>query len=603
MIRMKRMACLLLVVIFLIGTVSCTGGENPVTESTAGTTTAVTTTAKQTTKGTTTTQATTTQAVTTAIENPLAEHLEISWLVNNCLSYVEGRWDELELEERFNVDFKVWNIDNHVTEQIVMMIAAGDFPNFAMLQYWDTGLLWDSKLIRSVKKDMIVKNIPTLASYMDEEPFSWDMGKIPGTEDEYYGILRTTPQDTFPWMYNTFRLDWLENMGYSFDDMTPIDSKGQIFITNRQFSFEEMNELYEAFTLDDPDGNGEDDTYARLFNDSAEHDGELTGLWDYIPATKFIYKDPTTGDYVDFRAYTGMRDFWDWITDQLDKGYVKQAPYAEYNTLLTVPNVGNLHIQAFALCSAMDAHQVAPPNPLLRDYPDVRLLIMPPCQGPDGVGNMYIRQFTKWNNTLCYIGAETSDAQLARLLQILEYTSFDQVMRYTKGIENVHYTWEGEPLKSRLIMTDPAKVPVKYAGVGSAFTNIFCPGAFTTTMYPYLGLGFRWENKVLEEYWRANEWFEQYGMVPEKNVDWTLLGVEMQERYNQINQEVASSVNTIYNEFKARVFQGQVGDMRAEWSEYINALYNAGYQQFVDMFNDDAWPLTTELYKGSRWVK
>ena len=43
--------------------------------------------------------------------------------------------------------------------------------------------------------------------------------------------------------------------------------------------------------------------------------------------------------------------------------------------------------------------------------------------------------------------------------------------------------------------------------------------------------------------------------------------------------------------------------MRAEWSEYINALYNAGYQQFVDMFNDDAWPLTTELYKGSRWVK
>ena len=42
------------------------------------------------------------------------------------------------MEEKFNVDFKVWNIDNHNDEQIVMMLAAGDFPNFAMLQYWNT---------------------------------------------------------------------------------------------------------------------------------------------------------------------------------------------------------------------------------------------------------------------------------------------------------------------------------------------------------------------------------------------------------------------------------------------------------------------------------
>ncbi|HBN82271.1 MAG TPA: hypothetical protein DDZ89_00320, partial [Clostridiales bacterium] len=225
--RMKGATCILLVIILLVGMMGCTRGENVTPDVTTGSTTAAVTTTKQVTQG-----VTTTQAVTTEVENFLAEHLEISWIVGDCLQYEEGRWDELELEERFNVDLKVWNIDNRDVEQITMMLAAGDFPNFAALQYWNTNLLWESKLIRTVKKDMIVQNIPTLARYMDEEPFSWDMGKVPETEDEYFGILRTTPQDTFPWMHTTFRLDWLENLGYEFDDITPIDSKGQIFITN-----------------------------------------------------------------------------------------------------------------------------------------------------------------------------------------------------------------------------------------------------------------------------------------------------------------------------------------------------------------------------------
>lgn len=601
--REKSLTCVLLVAIFLFGLIGCSrGGKTSEEQTTIGITASVTA-KSETTKPTTTQQTETTKEIMTVVENPLAEKFEISWLVSNCLNYQEGRWDELELEEKFNVDFDVWNIDNHNMEQIVMMLAAGDFPNFAMLQYWDTGFLFDSKLIRTVNKDMIIMNIPTLAKYMNEEPFSWDMGRVPDTDDEYFGILRTTPQDTFPWSYSMFRLDWLENLGYEFDDLHPIDSQGQIFISNRQFSFEELNEIYESFTLDDPDNNGEDDTYATLYTDTAEWEGDLTGMWDYIPAVKFIYEDTASGDYVDFRGYTGMRDFWEWITGMLDKGYIRQAPFADYNTLLALPNVGHLNPPAFAVRSAMEAHQVSPPNTVLRDNPDITMVITPPAQGPSGEGNMYIRQFTKWNGTLCYIGAETTDPKLARILQILEYTCFgDQVMRYTKGIEGVHYTWEGEPLKSRLIMTDPTKIPAKYTS-GTTFTGIFSPGAFTTTMYPYLGLGFRWENYVLEEYWRANQWFEKYGMVPKKSTDWIMIGLDFQEKYNNVNKEVAGNINAVYNDFKKRVFEGQIGDMKTEWSQYINALYAAGYDKLVEIFNDENWPLTTELYKGSRWVK
>ena len=92
-------------------------------------------------------------------------------------------------------------------------------------------------------------------------------------------------------------------------------------------------------------------------------------------------------------------------------------------------------------------------------------------------------------------------------------------------------------------------------------------------------------------------------MVPAKNVDWGVLGLDLQEKYNKVNQEVSGGVNTVYNEFKQRVFQGQVADMKSEWSQYIDALYAAGYDKLVEIYGSDEWPLTTELYKGSRWVK
>jgi hypothetical protein len=195
MIRFRRITCVLLVVLLLGTLIGCSGEEISSEETTTSTASTISATEQK----TTTTQATTTtkaEATTTEIENPFAERFEISWLTANCLHYVEGRWDELELEEKFNVDLKVWNIDNHNTEQIVMMLAAGEFPNFAQLQYWDTGFLYDSKLIRTVKRDMLYKYIPTLARYLDEEPFAWNLRKVTDTEDEYYGILWSTPQDT-----------------------------------------------------------------------------------------------------------------------------------------------------------------------------------------------------------------------------------------------------------------------------------------------------------------------------------------------------------------------------------------------------------------------
>ena len=65
--------------------------------------------------------------VTTAQEeDPFKEFYEISWLVQYTKDYEEGRWDELELEQKFNIDLKVWNVDYDNAEELTLMVSAGD---------------------------------------------------------------------------------------------------------------------------------------------------------------------------------------------------------------------------------------------------------------------------------------------------------------------------------------------------------------------------------------------------------------------------------------------------------------------------------------------
>lgn len=121
---MKKLS-IVLAFVMLVSFVACSSQS----EAPAQTTTGAITTKAQTSAVTTTAAATTTTTkadATTEVQNPFAEKMTINWLVGTYSShlYEEGRWDELELEEKFNVDIKMWNIlvDSNNMEQVQMML-------------------------------------------------------------------------------------------------------------------------------------------------------------------------------------------------------------------------------------------------------------------------------------------------------------------------------------------------------------------------------------------------------------------------------------------------------------------------------------------------
>jgi AraC-like DNA-binding protein len=126
--RLLCLICLLVVISMLVSLIGCSQSaeKEPVASDTT-TTKAQTTTSKP---ATTTTAAQTTTTTAAPEPNPLETFYEITWLTQLNADWREGRWDELELEELFNVDLQVWAEDGRNTERMAQLVAAGDIPDY-----------------------------------------------------------------------------------------------------------------------------------------------------------------------------------------------------------------------------------------------------------------------------------------------------------------------------------------------------------------------------------------------------------------------------------------------------------------------------------------
>ncbi|NLY96694.1 MAG: hypothetical protein GX082_04575 [Clostridiaceae bacterium] len=561
-----------------------------VTTTTPGTTTKSSETTKS--AGTTTTTSTTTTVTTEA--NPLGEFYEISWLVRFTQNYEEGRWDELELEELFNVDIKVWNIDANNDNEMMMMYAAGDVPDF----YWCTGRVkenYEQGLNRSIPKKMIREFAPVFYNMVDQYEGGWSKLAINGNEEEQYGINRMDVYFLMPYTVPVFRLDWLENLGFSLDNLASIDSNNRYFITDRQFTFSEINEIYRALTEDDPDGNGEDDTYALVFTPSHWFNASLMSSFGFVDDSRYLYYDKVTGNYVQYFAFEGYKRYLNWVTDLLEKGYIRELPGQEdwFNEYLAASGTGKVGCLAGMLDGFnrvdYDFFSTYPPNTVHDSDPDALFVVTPPHQTEDGTGRYKGYGDSPFIDGYAYtFGAGVDDGKAERILRIINYINEnpDVKFRFDNGIEGVHYKWSGKPFKSPLIVTPIDKVPRKYPH--GANMRIF--GTADIYFDLYQKFNYSATHIMMFDYWKEKDLY-RYALVPDKWISSLDVPDEIYDAYSDKSNEVMSGINSLVSDFYNRAFRGQISNIDNEWQQYIDTLYNAGYDDLVEYFNDEKWPM------------
>ncbi|HBN83341.1 MAG TPA: hypothetical protein DDZ89_05800 [Clostridiales bacterium] len=244
---MKKFLVFLVVISILMSFVACKGSEgNP--------------------------DITTVPGATTTEVNPFEEFMEITWLAQLNADYQDGRWDELELEEVFNVDLQVWAMDSRQGEQMASLVAAGEIPDYFFMPTAPRQPLdmYNEKLIRSIPLSYFRDYVPGYYEVLEQQPIGFSYNLIPGTTDEYLGFTQVDMRScTYFYDSTCINLDWLESVGYTIDNLQEATQSAEdykeyndnIYFAEGGFTFDEMNDIMKKFTEDDPDGNGEDDTY------------------------------------------------------------------------------------------------------------------------------------------------------------------------------------------------------------------------------------------------------------------------------------------------------------------------------------------------------
>lgn len=501
---------------------------------------------------------------------------------------VDGNWVQEKLEEQFNVDITNVKTDTWDAQETSILVASNELPDtFSFTSGGMTPLeFYEDGLTRSIPREMIEQYAPNYAKMLEEvdSGLGWDMNQSPDDEDAYLALIGYQGHTEGIIWAPTLRLDWMEELGMEIpEDAEPIgDSDGyeRIYITNHSYTMDELKEILTAFTFDDPDGNGQDDTYGLMpFNNNMNWAITLMGAYGTTPDYNVMENDELKHSVM----AEGYRDFLVEMAEWYDDGIIdpewttldERTAWEKYQT----GKVGYYIAQRTYLAQEAWTEGRAPHN-ILTSNPDAKLLVTNHEIGPDGhAGQASYMPVTLLGDDM-YVSANVTDKQLARYLQMFDFMHHDpESVWVTYGNPGEHSDWMGEEGTSTLIVRD------EYDREEGDM------GFWAYSHRTYHNERLDWLNHVktaelMENFFAAPEVVEEYAIRPYRF-----------DLFNETDQSALESryqaqLDTLVEEFRLNGITGQI-DVAAEWDDYLEKYRNNGGNELLAEL--EKAPLVTEL--------
>ncbi|WP_029501967.1 hypothetical protein [Lachnoclostridium phytofermentans] len=183
---------------------------------------------------------------TPSVEEPMT----IVWY-NQYPPYEDDSWGEKAFEELFGVDVEIVRAEN--ADELSTLLAGGQIPDVMFLStIEEVGTYQNLGILASLTEDEIKENMPSyyeMCKEQDENFFTYSM-----IDGKNYGITKIKAASGIA-QAAVIRADWLKACGF---DKVPS-------------TLEELEEVFTAFTYNDPDGNGINDTYALTSGSDKEN--------------------------------------------------------------------------------------------------------------------------------------------------------------------------------------------------------------------------------------------------------------------------------------------------------------------------------------------
>jgi putative aldouronate transport system substrate-binding protein len=332
------------------------------------------------------------------------------------ITYEGGGWPDKHpmidfLNKKFNVDLKFqWVPSDSYTEKLGVLAASNTFPDAFFIDM-NNFLKWRDKGVFLDVKPLLA-NYPNLTK--DIKPETMAIGNPSG---KVYGVPIYTPEtrDTL-----VIRKDWLDKLGLKYPTNT-----------------DELYDVAKAFTKNDPDGNGKDDTIG--FSTSI-NGGTSFNIMDYL---KFAFGlangwKEVNGALTPWQTQNKeLKDFLGYLRKAYSEGVLDKDFAVNKNNDPSVKAEANkLGIHQLVATAIYAEGSSGSELNIKKTAPNAQWITGAPPKGPSGAQGVG----TGASTNKVVINAKTDKNKQERILAILDYLTTDEGDILNKsGIEGIHY--------------------------------------------------------------------------------------------------------------------------------------------------------------------
>lgn len=319
------------------------------------------------------------------------------------------------INEKLGIDLTVEIVPENNVEKVNVAMASGDFPDVV------TGSYGTSATQQWIDDGMVIpltpymEKLPNIKSWLNE--YEWT-----AVDGEYYGIPFITQYQKAN-MLITMRQDWLDKLGLSYPQ-----------------TLDEMKAVLTAFTKDDPDGNGKDDTYG-FTAEKPSGNGNTPFDWVFF-AYGLPYADyslDADDQVIPFFEDPSFIPAMNYIKDLWDSGVVD--PELMLNDM---PKKEEKFYQgkSGAMLAPLFRHVTRHENSVRELYPDASICYDLPPAGPDGTRGL--SKQGKGGFMTCVTTACKNQDKAAEFVDFMISEEGNNLLRL--GIEGTHYTKNGDEI-------------------------------------------------------------------------------------------------------------------------------------------------------------
>ncbi|WP_047983330.1 extracellular solute-binding protein [Ornithinibacillus californiensis] len=292
------------------------------------------------------------------------------------------------INEKFNIEYNPQIIpQGDYVEKSSAIVAGGDMPDLVGFQANDFRFYQWAEQGAFLPLDDFLHHFETLGGIPDH---IYDAFKVDG---KIYGIPRySQPYPLTPMV----RKDWLDNLGLEMP-------------TN----YEELKAVAIAFTNEDPDQNGEDDTYGIAIGENINPNFNMGAYWD----ASAWYHQNDEGQYIPGIISEGRKELIQFFADLYETGAMTKD-FAVLNWADTNAEFysGKAGIFVGGVAGMSEDYMKG----LLEIDPDAEFVSIPPFEAPDGSQGFTMGS---GNSGILALNANMADdlGKIYRSLELVDY--------------------------------------------------------------------------------------------------------------------------------------------------------------------------------------